>query len=1251
MGTPSLARFTIRRQLGEGGMGVVYEAFDEERRARVALKVLSRFDPGALARFKREFRALQGLAHPNLVALDELFFEDGQWFLTMELLDGIDFISHVRGSPSSVAYQSTVRENAQGALAIAGAQGGEPPAGALDEAKLRDAFRQLVEGLAALHAAGKVHRDVKPSNVLVDREERVVLLDFGLVTEAFGGDERFTGAAVVGTPVYMAPEQAASRDVGPAADLYAAGVMLYEALTGRLPIGGPRLQVLIDKQTKEPPPPESVASDVPADLAALSMRLLRIDPRARPTAAEVARTLTASRRPSRASSRPDVGRTSTEGLAFVGRAAELVELERAFERCRVDRSSTVLVCGESGIGKSYLVRRFTAQVLAEHPDAFLLEGRCYERESVPYKTLDGVVDALSARLSRLPASEAEVLLPSRAAVLGRVFPSFLRVPQVARARDTEQAVDPHEYRRRAFHALRELFARISTRRPTVITIDDLQWADEEGLRALAQILEPPDAPPLLFVGTVRTSAAGRDDVLARLAPVAREDAVVIDLPALGHDDARELAARVLRRIDVTQADPDVIAKEAGGHPLFVEELARHLSTRDSLPSSSAAAAPARAEVKLDDAIGRRVAQLDDPTREMAELACVAGRPLPQDVLAAAARVAPGELVRRSAELRAANLVRAASARGADAVEPYHDRVREAVLAAIDGARRCALHERLAVAFEGSPHRDPETLASHWRDAGDLPRAATHAIAAAEEASRIFGFERAAEWYLRALDWSASAPADRRALRVKVGEELAKAGRGVQAAPYFQAAAAESPPVQALDLRRRAAEELLAAGRFEDGDGALRDVLHAVGIGLPRAPAVALLGLLLFRLLLRLRGLKFRARTEEQVSLEEITRVEACNAVGRILAFIDPIRGGYFQTRALLAALALGEPGRIAYTLAVEAAYLATAGEASRSNRLLVQADAVAGDASNVQVRAIVDGTMGIARLLLGDFAEALRRIDHAAETLREGFRAAWWELRQAQLCAMWTLVWTGDLKELSARAERAVPEARDRGDVFAETTLQIGGWNLAWLRGGDATSARGVAERALERWTRKEYHAQHYWQVVALARIDLYEGGAEEALRRVEAEWPRVRRAMFLRIRLTGAEARHLRGGAALAVAAIKRGTERAELVRRAEREARALLGMRWPVATALARPLLAAAASLRGDPARARRELAAGVEAADVASMRLHAAAAKLHLGRLQGGDEGRLLEAAAQAWMKEQGVGNAAALARMIAPGFAAE
>src|SRR5690349_854513 len=141
---PSLAngRYEVLRLLGEGGMGVVHAARDCDRDEVVALKSLRHLGGEALLRFKHEFRALQDLHHPNLVALRELV-EDGEaWFYTMDLIDGVDLLSWVGD----------------------------------DRERLREALRQLAAGLGALHAAGKVHRDIKPSNVLVTTDARVALV-------------------------------------------------------------------------------------------------------------------------------------------------------------------------------------------------------------------------------------------------------------------------------------------------------------------------------------------------------------------------------------------------------------------------------------------------------------------------------------------------------------------------------------------------------------------------------------------------------------------------------------------------------------------------------------------------------------------------------------------------------------------------------------------------------------------------------------------------------------------------------------------------------------------------------------------------------------------------------------------------------------------------------------------------------------------------------------------------------------------
>jgi serine/threonine protein kinase len=211
-----LGDYRIERELGRGGMGMVFEAVHVVHRSRVELKTLPVNDGPALHRFKREFRSVAELNHPNLVGLHELASDGTQWFFTMDLVDGSDFISYVR------------------------------PNNQPDEKRLRAATAQLVQAVIALHSNHIIHRDLKPSNVMVTQQGRVIVLDFGLVLEL----DQVTGAKslahVAGTPAYMAPEQAASEKITGASDWYAVGVMLYESLTGKLPFTGKPLKLLQD---------------------------------------------------------------------------------------------------------------------------------------------------------------------------------------------------------------------------------------------------------------------------------------------------------------------------------------------------------------------------------------------------------------------------------------------------------------------------------------------------------------------------------------------------------------------------------------------------------------------------------------------------------------------------------------------------------------------------------------------------------------------------------------------------------------------------------------------------------------------------------------------------------------------------------------------------------------------------------------------------------------------------------------------
>ncbi len=316
-------------------------------------------------------------------------------------------------------------------------------------ARLRIALLQLAEGVAVLHEAGKLHRDLKPSNVLVTRQGRLVILDFGLAADlGASGLHQSLVPYVLGTSTYMAPEQAAGLPVSPASDWYSLGSMLYEVLTGHPPFLGRPHQILIDKLRLDPPAPSELVPGVPDDLNALCVDLLRRDPKARPTGRDVLLRL-GSRTGAPKIAIP-LAPSPHQRAPLVGRARDLESLEAAFADVARGQTVALYIHGPSGVGKTALVRHFLDELIGRD-QAVVLAGRCYEQESVPYKALDSVVDALSQYLKRLPLWEAQGLVPGDIRSLVRVFPTLGEAEAVATASPLASLVpDPQELRRRAF---------------------------------------------------------------------------------------------------------------------------------------------------------------------------------------------------------------------------------------------------------------------------------------------------------------------------------------------------------------------------------------------------------------------------------------------------------------------------------------------------------------------------------------------------------------------------------------------------------------------------------------------------------------------------------------------------------------------------------------------------------------------------------------------------------------------------------
>ena len=764
-----------------------------------------------------------------------------------------------------------------------------------------------------LHRAGRLHCDLKPSNVMVTADGRVVVLDFGLALEFdVGRPSADTSGEYFGTLAYMAPEQAMGGSLTPASDWYAVGTMLYEAITGRLPFGGSMFDVLSAKRHTRPDPPRLFNPEVPVALEQLCMQLLATEPTERPSATDVL-TMLGGGTPA-----PTVV-TEPTAVDLVGRERHLEALQHAFRASVAGRPIWLFAHGPSGMGKSAVIDHFT-DALHSRSQALVLSGRCYEQESVRYKALDSLIDALSRHLGELPPDVVDTLLPDDVALLAQMFPMLERVDGIhARAGQRRAILSPQELRTRASVALANLLGALAATQPLVLVIDDLQWGDSDSAGLLLDVFSEPHAPAVLLVGLYRAEHVADSACLTALlredVPLACERRELV-IGALEAADAERLALGLLGRdFPMAATMATRIAAESGGSPFFIRALVDHVQAESQLTGAGSLAEG----TTLEEVLRRRFSRLRTASRRLLEVIAVAGRPLPEADAYAAAGIAerdPGLL----SALRAAQMVR--SARGdLRELETYHDRVREAVVASLPAATLTDTHRRLAQTLDARGTVDPEWLAAHYHGAGDRTRAAGHYARAAEIAATLLAFDRAADLYQRALGSIAETAAERFALLVGRADALANAGRGRLAAEAYQEAVAIAPADEALELERKAGYQYCISGHLDEGRAVLAHCMTRVGLRLPGSTRAALLPLALrsaqLWVLERLGRLR-RVPPSRPVSPQALTRLDIVWAAAAALSDVDIVLGAALKAQHLLLARTLGEPGRLARSLALQA---------------------------------------------------------------------------------------------------------------------------------------------------------------------------------------------------------------------------------------------------------------------------------------------------------------------------------------------
>ena len=875
----------------------------------------------------------------------------------------------------------------------------------------------------------------------------------------------------------------------------------------------------------------------------------------------------------------------------------------------------------------------------------MLAGRCYERESVPYKALDHLVDTLAQYLKRLPPPVLRTLTPDDVNALVRLFPVLEQVDFSGGSDQPATAVaDLQELRQHAFGAFRELLNRLARRRPVVLFIDDLHWGDADSAALLSALFRPPEAPPLMWIGSYRDREAETSALLRPLLqfrPVWASTVHLTEIPLkdLSDVEGRELASRLLRERLEAAAGAETIAQHAGGNPFFICELVRSLGESGG-----------RGAWSLDRAIHSRVSRLPEEARVLLELVAVAGQPVPLEIVKGAARLeTEEEFVLRL--LRAAYLVRTRKTEDRLEVETYHDRTREALTESLSPAALQERHRALARQWEASGAADPERLVTHFQGAGERETAARYAVVAAERASAALAFDRAARQYRAALDLAFDRSAERGRLLEGLGDALTNAGRGGEAADAYLGASEGGSRLERLELRRRAAAQLLFSGRIEEGLAVAREVLEALGVRIPGTVTRSLFQFLFWRARIQARGLQVRDRGGRAITAEERLRIDICSTLYLGLSMVDTIGAHQFHARSLLDSLRTNDDYRIARSLLSEVSIYAVRGgrHTRRAQEVLQQAAAIAQRSGHPHAIELAGLEAGVCAFCAGQWKDCRRRMEQAEAGLRRNCTGVAWEIAMARMMGSVSLFFLGEVRLLCERLPVLLEEAESRDDLFQGTDLRSRLSHIPHLAADEPEKAYVEVAKALARWPGQGYHLQHWWALIARTEIHFYSGRDRSAWDELSGEWRQLERTLLMRIQYVRLLSLHHRGCAAVARAGdpdlpLR---ERKALLKTAEADAQHIERENVPWGNGLGMLVSAGVAARRGDAARACALLAAAERALVPADMPLYAAAARHRRGELSGGDEGLRLIAEADAGMRSQLIREPARMTAMLAPG----
>jgi eukaryotic-like serine/threonine-protein kinase len=1011
----------IQAEVGRGSTGVVYRALDLRTGEVVALKCVGHAGAEAL---KREFRVLGGLRHPNLVKLRELRQLGSSTFFSMDFVDGVGVLA---------PFAALAPEERP--LAV------------------RRVFAQLADALVHLHGAGLAHRDVKPANVMVDRSGKLVLLDFGL-TRTIEPDLRAPSGAVSGTLAYLAPERFRGAPAEPAADWFAFGVLLFEALAGELPFGPDSQQTVMAWYLGKP------VSDLEARLgpsaqgfAPLLQRVLDPRPEARADGAEVLAALHGQRR--EIAARQVFGREDDQAW---------------LEQHALARSGRVVLAltGESGVGKTTLLRELERH--CRRQGQRVLRSHCHPREQLPFNALNAIaIDLLELTASSQGSGDDDIVWAER-----RVAEVFAAAhPGGARSGTPEEVA-------RALHALLAASAR---RQRLLLCIDDAQWIDKDSLRLLELLLTASD-PDCCWIFAVRGGSADVPDALRPHVQAERRLERLAASAALG-------LIRALRPT-LSPADAERISAMAGGHPLAIEQACSWSGVERAL---TAWGSP-------EELLAAQASERSEHQRALLALLAVHESSMPAEVLYACKLRSVSDVH----ELLDAGLVNFERGDAAQALSVRHARLAESVRSGLAEDEIGSLHGRIADGYLAVGSDDVEAVFRHLVGARREAEALPYGLRSARSFRDRLAFERASERLSWLIEHESSAER-RYALEVELADVLGRAGSAGLAADAYRRAVELAPERERLNLRRNAAEQLLRAGKVDEGRALLALCAREVGLHTHSSGLGQILGILVRRL--RIAGVRPELGRERAAPPEPVRRrMEVAWSAGLGLNLVDVLESAVAQSQFTALALRHGDREQALRAWAVEYSFTMNAsgtraqqkGDAIRE--LLAREVEQSGDG---YTRAIALLSWAAGDYFRGSPELALAKIREARAAFATMLGTLSWELANCGLYEMWSLLELAELDEFVARVPDLLRTGDERGDALYRRYWISGYCGTAWLVQDRPDELAERLARARGSASAGRFEMADVFDLIAHVRADLYRGRAAQACETVERAWRRVR--------------------------------------------------------------------------------------------------------------------------------------------------